>query len=164
MEIRPITPTDDRMAISGVYEESWKFAYRGIVPQDYLDSIPRGRWLPVFDVPGRHTLICMDNGRIVGTVGFGPSRIDRLDGWGEIISIYLLPDSMGKGYGTALMNAALSECRRLGYDNIFLWVLEENTRARAFYERLGFLPTDDCLTDTIGGKELREVRYIHRRQ
>lgn len=44
MEIRFIAPTDDRSEISRVYEESWKFAYKGIVPQSYLDSIPEGRW------------------------------------------------------------------------------------------------------------------------
>lgn len=32
MEIRYITSTDDRMAISKVYEESWKCAYKGIIP------------------------------------------------------------------------------------------------------------------------------------
>lgn len=42
MEIRYITKSDDRFVISKVYEESWKYAYQGIVPQDYLTSIPRG--------------------------------------------------------------------------------------------------------------------------
>lgn len=42
MEIRQIRQEDDRMAISHIYEESWKFAYRNIVPQSYLDSIPVG--------------------------------------------------------------------------------------------------------------------------
>lgn len=42
MEIRRIQESDDRWKISRIYEESWKFAYQGIVPQDYLDSIPTG--------------------------------------------------------------------------------------------------------------------------
>lgn len=36
MEIRYIAPADDRMAISTIYEESWKCAYQAIIPQDYL--------------------------------------------------------------------------------------------------------------------------------
>lgn len=44
MEIRYIVPADDRMAISNIYEESWKCAYKGIISQDYLNSIPKGRW------------------------------------------------------------------------------------------------------------------------
>ena len=44
LEIRYMTQLDDRLAISKVYEESWKYAYQGIVPQDYLNSIPEGQW------------------------------------------------------------------------------------------------------------------------
>ena len=41
MEIRLLRDSDDRVAVSRIYEESWKFAYKGIVPQAYLDSIRR---------------------------------------------------------------------------------------------------------------------------
>ena len=81
---------------------------------------------------------------------------------GEVISIYLLPNYMGKGYGKTLMKSTISELKIQGYENIFLWVLEENSRARHFYEQFGFSPTDDFLDDNIGGKELREVRYIYK--
>jgi len=154
--------TDDRMEISKIYEESWKFAYHGIIPNDYLDSISEGRWMPNLDCQGRNTLVCVDNSRIVGTSSFCKSRFEQFQGWGEVISIYLLPDYIGKGYGRILMKAALSELKRQGYGEVFLWVLEENTRARVFYERFGFLPTDDFLDDNIGGRDLREVRYVYK--
>jgi len=162
MEIRYLTPSDDRMAVSRVYEESWKWAYQGIIPQDYLDSIPKGRWAPNVDKPGWETLVCVDNGNIVGTSSFCKSRFEQFPGWGEIISIYLLPDCMGKGYGRALLESAVSKLKKRGYEDIFLWVLEENIRARRFYERFGFLPADDFLCDRIGGKDLREMRYIYK--
>ncbi len=60
------------------------------------------------------------------------------------------------------MKSTLSELKMQGYENIFLWVLEENIRARHFYEQFGFSPTDDFLVDSIGGKELREVLYIYK--
>ena len=37
--IRKITPSDDRLEISNIYEQAWKKAYAGIVPQDFLDSL-----------------------------------------------------------------------------------------------------------------------------
>ena len=37
MEIRLLLPGDDRREVSRVYEEIWRFAYRGIIPQAYLD-------------------------------------------------------------------------------------------------------------------------------
>ena len=42
MEIRKLRPGDDLFAVSRVYEEGWRAAYRGLLPQDYLDSIPAG--------------------------------------------------------------------------------------------------------------------------
>jgi len=162
MEVRYITPVDDRNLISRVYEESWKFAYKGIIPQDYLDSIPEGRWASGLDKQDRQTLVCVDNGKIVGTSSFCESRFEQYQGWGEIVSIYLLPEYIGKGCGKLLMKAALSELKRQGYENVFLWVLEENNRARRFYEGYGFLLTGDVLDDNIGGRDLREARYVYK--
>lgn len=34
MEIRYINDKDDRIAISDIYEESWKHTYKGIIPQE----------------------------------------------------------------------------------------------------------------------------------
>ncbi len=162
MEIRRIRPDDSRMDISRIYEESWKSAYKGIVPQAYLDSIPNGHWAPHLDQPGWHTLICVDEGRAIGTTSFCESRFQQFPSWGEIISLYLLPEYAGQGYGKALLEAALCELKQLGFRDIFLWVLEENHHARLFYEKMGFNVSDAFLEDQIGGKPLREVQYTYR--
>jgi len=161
IEIRYIASTDDRTAISKIYEESWRYAYRGIIPQAYLDSIPEGRWASGLDRQGWNTLVCVDGGRLVGTSSFCGSRFEQFPGWGEVISIYLLPEYMGKGYGGLLLKSVVSELNRLGYPDIFLWVLAENRGARHFYEQFGFSPTDDFVTQNIGGKDLREIRYMY---
>lgn len=150
------------MEISRIYEESWRAAYQNILPQDYLDAIPAGNWVPYLTQPERKLLVCTQDGRMVGTSSFGPSRIKQYSGWGEVYSLYLLPGCVGKGYGKALMQRSICELQKLGFQDIFLWVLEENKRAIRFYERFGFLPATDFLEDTIGGKALREVRYIYR--
>lgn len=157
--IRYIDENDDRSKISSVYEQSWKTAYRGIVPDDYLDSIPAGRWASKVDNPSWHTLVCLEDGQIIGTSSFCKSRFDVFEGYGEIISIYLLPEYVGKGCGRQLMERALSELRKQGYTKAFLWVLEENNRARAFYEKMGFTISDKSIESNIGGKDLKEVSY-----
>ncbi|MBR6115064.1 MAG: GNAT family N-acetyltransferase [Oscillospiraceae bacterium] len=162
MEIRYLTASDDRKAISRIYEESWRSAYRGIIPQDYLDAIPEGRWAGSADIPGWHTMVCVENGAFIGTSSFCRSRFDRYPDAGEVISIYLLPEYTGRGYGGELLNAVLGELHRQGFKDVFLWVLEENTRARRFYEKNGFSCTDEYLDARIGGKALREVRYAYR--
>lgn len=80
---------------------------------------------------------------------------------GEIVSIYLLPEYIGKGWGKALLQRALEELRKEGYGDIFLWVLEENRNARGFYERMGFRKREIYLNDNIGGRDLREIQYVY---
>ena len=157
--VRYIDETDDRLEISNVYEQSWKSAYKGMIPQDYLDSIPSGRWAEKVDNPDWHTLVCVEDEKIVGTSSFCESRFDTFPGYGEVISIYLLPEYVGRGYGRQLMEKALAELKQMGYKKVMLWVLEENTNARDFYERMGFQLASEVRDDSIGGKSIREVSY-----
>lgn len=159
MEIRYITKSDDRFVISKVYEESWKYAYKDILSQDYLDSIPEGQWASHIEQENRKNLVMVQDGIIIGTSGFGKSRMAEMDGFGEIISLYFLPEYMGKGYGRLLLQAVVSELKKMGFDKVFLWVLEKNRNARHFYEKCGFVQMERCLFSDIGGKELKEVQY-----
>ena len=159
MEIRLLTAADDLLQVSSVYEQSWKSAYKGIIPQSYLDSIPAGRWASSINRTGMNNLVLTDGDIIVGTSCYCASRWDKFADHGEIVSVYLLPEYTGKGYGRKLVEAAISGLRSLGYDKVLLWVLEENTNARHFYEHLGFVNSGEVLNDNIGGKDLREIMY-----
>ena len=159
MEIRHLQQSDDRNAVSRIYEESWKFAYHGIIPQDYLESIPSGRWAAHLDQDGMHTLVMLDQDKMIGTSSYCASRTSDFAGYGEIVSIYLRPEYMGKGYGKKLMDAVIAELVKLGYPAVFLWVLEENSRARMFYEKAGFVLSEKYLYNEIGGKNVKEVAY-----
>ena len=161
MEIRYLTSSDNQSAVSRIYEESWKTAYRGIIPQDYLDAIPEGRWVKNLDIPGWYTMVCVEDGTYIGTSSFSKSRFEQYPDSGEVISIYLLPSYWKKGHGRNLLRAVLEELKKQGFQDAFLWVLEENSNARQFYENFGFQCTDDYLEDTIGGKPVREVRYVY---
>lgn len=159
MEIRHIQKSDDRWQISRIYEESWKFAYQGIVPQDYLNSIPAGHWADHLDRKGVNSIIMVENEEIIGTSSFCRSRSPEFFDFGEIISIYLLPQYIGRGYGRQLLDAAVRELAAMGFQDIFLWALAENQRARKFYEKNGFVQTEHCMEHVIGGKKLLEVQY-----
>nr|WP_325294140.1 GNAT family N-acetyltransferase [uncultured Oscillibacter sp.] len=148
MEIRSLRETDSRLEVSRIYEESWKAACRGIVPQAYLDGIPAGRWAEALDRAGWDTLVLAGGSGWPGWPGFG-----------EVVSLYLLPESMGRGYGKVLLEAAVNHLAGQGFRDVLLWVLEENLRARRFYEKAGFVCSGDFMEDEIGGKPLREVLY-----
>jgi GNAT superfamily N-acetyltransferase len=55
-------------------------------------------------------------------------------------AIYVRPSSWGGGLAVTLHDAAVDELRARGVARARLWVLEENARARRFYERLGWRP------------------------
>ncbi|WP_295762242.1 hypothetical protein [uncultured Oscillibacter sp.] len=63
MEIRELRETDDRLAVSRICEESWRYAYRGIVPRSYLDGIPAGLWAADLDQGGRRSLVLEEDCR-----------------------------------------------------------------------------------------------------
>lgn len=164
MEIREAT-IDDVKYISRIHALSWKEAYRGIVPQAYLDELKEDFWVPAFTgwIKGNALAaqLIYDRGSPVGCIAYGKSRDEALHDWGEIVSLYLLKEYFGKGYGSGLFASALQDLRQSGYKSIYLWVLKENERARRFYERNGFqCSTDECIFE-IMGKQLTDVRYIY---
>jgi ribosomal protein S18 acetylase RimI-like enzyme len=112
---------------------------------------------------GRTEIAAFDNGRAVGTASFCSSRWEKFASCGEIVTIYLLPEYMGKGIGAMLLKECIDELELLGFTTILIWVLEDNFRARRFYEKHGFIKTEEYMNDVIGGKELREVMYLRRK-
>lgn len=160
MEIRFLSEQDSLLDVSDVYEQSWKYAYKGIIPQSYLDSIPAGHWAKGLGKTGRYDLLALENGRIIGTSSFCKSRWAKFCNYGEIVSIYFLPEYMRKGCGSALLGRAVEELKSLGFSKILLWVLEDNAPAKCFYEKNGFTPTDEYMSSIFDGKELREQLYL----
>lgn len=161
MEIRYLSPEDDLCEVSNVYEKSWKSAYKDIIPQDYLDSIPVGQWAKNVNKSDRYNLVATENGHIIGTCGFCRSRWKKYSGYGEIVSLYFLPEYTGNGFGKIMLDKAITELKKLDFENILLWVLEDNFKARKFYEKYGFTFTGDYMNDVIGGKEVREMMYVY---
>lgn len=164
-----IAGVPDARAISVVHVRSWQAAYRGLIPQDYLDSLDldqvsarRERSLAEQDWPRRGVLVAEQAGEIVGFSGTGPSRDDDLDPAtvGEVNSIYLLPQAWGTGLGRELMSAARAGLRQAGFRDAALWVLDTNERARRFYAADGWRPDGAAkLDDNRPGLTLSEVRY-----
>lgn len=161
MEIRKYKEGDSFAAISRVYAMSWKTAYRRIVPQDYLDHLSETRWVPLLQKESAHLLLAIDGNEIIGAATYGVAREETYAGWGEIVSLYLLPAYFGKGVGSRLLQRARKELTGLGYEQIYLWVLRENRSARLFYEANGLRCNGDMITCEIDGKALEEIRYVY---
>lgn len=160
MQIRKIDRADDFEAIANIYSLSWKAAYQGIIPQDYLDALNVSRWATVLENSQHAAFLLLDDSNYIGTSSICAARDEKMKGWGEIISIYLLPEYFGNGYASPLLESSINALKEDGFLNIYLWVLEGNMRARKFYEKHGFYENGDVEQISIGGKSLKEIRYI----
>jgi ribosomal protein S18 acetylase RimI-like enzyme len=133
----------DAQAIAAVHVASWHYAYRGLLPDAFLDRLSvedRERsWGTALADPAYGVVVAEDAGRVVGFVSFGPSRDEGAsDRTAEIPAIYVDPEVLGTGVGRRLFDAAVGRLREAGYARATLWVLEANDRARRFYEKAGW--------------------------
>ena len=165
--IRRATP-EDVLGISTVQVRSWQVAYRGQLPQEFLDRMAPERRLPVWeqfvtgmDWPRIGTLVAVDGADVVGFVQFSPAQdADAEPGLtGEVNAIYALSSAWGTGVGRGLMSGAVAALAEAGYRRATLWVLGTNARARRFYEAAGWAPDGAEKEDTVAGVLVNEVRY-----
>ena len=162
--IRSATPVDAR-AIATIHVEAWRAAYRGIVPDEYLDSLSidgrESAWRENLLAADTSTWVAQESDAIVGWISAGPSRdTDAGTSAGEIWAVYVAPGCQGKGVGRSLCVQAEQHLRREGFISVTLWVLTDNERAVKFYQSNGFV-LDIGATKEInrGGKTLSEVRF-----
>jgi GNAT superfamily N-acetyltransferase len=147
--------------IAEVHTRSWQSAYEHVFGAERLAGIDvsrrRAMWERALADPSRDTFVYEDEGAVVAFVGSFPSRDPDADG--ELGEIYALPEAWGKGVGHALMASCLGALRERGYVDAILWVLADNPRARAFYEREGWALDGGEKTDQFLGVDVRELRY-----
>ena len=154
----------DAPAVAAVHIHAWQVAYRGIVPDAHLDGLDVATRAARYDfdaaAPGApETWIAMDGDVVVGFVTVSPSRDEDLLGFGEVRAVYVAPDRWRSGAGSALLAQAEALLGAAGFNEAHLWVLEDNTRARRFYERAGWALDGARKVIEIGGRPLAEVRY-----
>lgn len=163
LTIRP-AETDDAPAIAKVHVDTWRVAYRGIVPQEYLDTMTvQSRtmsWLRLLERARGDliTLVSEDNdGRIVGFGSGGRLRHRDPRFEGEISSLYVSPRAQGKDHGRRLFMALSNRLAARPLKGLFVWVLADNA-ARGFYNAMGGVEVDEITRD-FAGVPLKEVGY-----
>lgn len=153
----------DAAVISRIIAASWRSAYQGLIDDAYLARLPEEYWLPSMrswlDSGRMYGLIAEENGFPVGSVIFGRGRDAGFDVCGEIVSLYVLPEVMGKGIGSALLTSALRALQEDGYSQVYLWAIQGNDRADRFYIRHGFRRTEACIRYKIGLQDVADIRY-----
>src|SRR4029450_12418087 len=138
--VRPATVAD-AAPMGQLAVRAWQAAYRGQMPDDYLNGLRAEERTAYWDGVLRRKdrrgviLVAERDGGVVGFAAAGPSPDPQ--GAGELYAINVDPDHWGGGAGRALLGAAQAELDRMGFAESVLWVLPGNCRGRRFYARAG---------------------------
>jgi len=156
--------SSDAMSVAQVHVRSWQSAYRGLLPDEYLDHLRPEDRAARYDFATRdprspHTIVAVDAEAIHGFATTAPSRDADLVSYGELGALYVDPDYWGRGIGMALVSAARDHLAALGFENALLWVLMGNVRADRFYRNDRWAPDGLQRTDTVWGVTVNEIRY-----
>ena len=155
---------EDASAIAQVHTRSWQVGYAHAFPTEALAAISverRRDYMASYlrSLPPRAAVLVGElDGEVCGFASVGAAREDD-DALGELYAIYVDPDRWGSGLGRALIAAAEERLRAAGFTETMLWVLEDNPRARRFYEAAGWIHDGGTKRDTHLDTEVTEVRY-----
>lgn len=152
-EIRAATRADAD-GITDVQVASWRAGYAHVFPESVLyaddfESSRRGFWNRWSFAAGHRLAVAVTtldvdrHARVIGFSSYGPER-ERAQGFtgrGEVWAFYVHPDSWGTGAAAELMVHTETRLKAEGFETAVLWVLKDNSRGRAFYEKFGWEPS-----------------------
>jgi ribosomal protein S18 acetylase RimI-like enzyme len=134
------------------------------LPDDYLaDLRPEDRSPPFTfggDDPAQPvTLVAVDQDVVIGFAATGAARDDDARGRGELLALYVDPQSWGLGVGCELLAAARARLTEQRFLEAVLWVLVGNDRAQRLYLVDGWSADGLRRRDEVWGVTVDEIRY-----
>jgi ribosomal protein S18 acetylase RimI-like enzyme len=153
---------EDAAEIARVNVATWRSAYRGLLPDDFLAALTEAnyaeRWARLLGEGSGHVFVAEQPDGIVGFASGGRERAGEHGFEGELYAIYVLGAAERRGHGRELVRAVAGALREMNLPDMIVWVLRDNVRARGFYERLGgtYVRAQPI---TIGTTTLEEVSY-----
>jgi ribosomal protein S18 acetylase RimI-like enzyme len=154
--------------VAALHVASWQTAYRGLLPDSYLDQAAaterlqhwQERLVEGVDGPLEVLLAVLDN-KPVGFVCLQPEEEPEFGTY--LDNLHVLPSVKGVGLGKQLLCWAAQRARE-GWPNrpLFLYVLEDNHEARAFYRRMGGMESAPFPAPMPGGVTLATRRVSWR--
>ena len=164
LNFRNATPAD-AVAIAQLHASSWKENYRGLISEDYLENEVEGEriavWQKRFETmpDNRQVLLAEVEGELVG---FVCSFLKDDSKWGTLLdNLHIVKAWQGKGLGRQLMQKAAEwSFQKAPTSSLFLWVLEGNDKAIAFYKKIGGKEVEREKKDLPGLGKILAYRYV----
>jgi ribosomal protein S18 acetylase RimI-like enzyme len=163
MQYREAT-ADDVEAIAQLHADSWRRNYRGAFSDAFLEGPVVGERRTVWAerlthrASSRYTVVA-EQSEIV--VGFAHTVFDDDPTWGALVdNLHVVHDLKRHGVGRRLMAAsAQAVAGRENHAGLYLWVLQQNTTAQAFYDAIGGRRVGEGVSEPPGGGTAPTFRY-----
>jgi len=140
LQFRRAGPADAK-AVANLHADSWRRYYRGAYSDDFLDGDVVADRLAVWsdrlgDPDRRRCTLLAEDGDLIG---FANTVFDDDPTWGALLeNLHVADGHRRRGIGSHLLaltaEAAMERPQRTG---LYLWVLEQNVDAQAFYQARG---------------------------
>ncbi|WP_321886657.1 GNAT family N-acetyltransferase [Paraburkholderia bannensis] len=170
LTLRPATLADAPL-LAAMHAASWQATYRQLLPAAFLESEVNAEravyWRARMEAPGAQRRLVLiaelgAPGAEPTPVGFVCVERQPESQWGVLLdNLHALPAHQGIGVGKRLMEAAQQWARQQGEGQLYLYVLDGNTPAIAFYERQGW-EFSGSEPDRMGGVDITALRYVYR--
>ncbi len=150
----------DSERVARLHADSWRRHYRGAYSDSFLDGdVTRDRlavWTGRLTAPdpGSATIVAEQHGALVG---FAHTRFEDDARWGALLdNLHVARAHQRGGIGSQLLalTAAALVDERPG-SSLYLWVLEQNRAAQAFYAALGGRYVERAIVEPPGGDPSR---------
>jgi ribosomal protein S18 acetylase RimI-like enzyme len=145
----------DAQEVATFHTDCWREAYRGLVPQAYLDRVTVAdrevRWRDRLTSEIRRTILARAAHVLVGVVSWGETEAPGLPAL-ELMSLYVAASHRSRGLADQLLAGSI------GSDPAHLLVFAGNLRAQTFYRRNGFMTDGHREIDADTG--IWEVRMV----
>jgi len=161
--IRAASP-DDALAVARIRVETWRHAYRGLMPADVLRDLSVEKSAEAFRSfiargVNENRILCGYIDTVLAGFALWNRHSESPDDMAELRALYVLPDRQGAGLGEALVGRCAADMQAAGYAAMAVFTLEANRPAQRFYERLGGIALPYKRSFDIAGVSLPEVGY-----
>jgi GNAT superfamily N-acetyltransferase len=151
---------DDAPAIATLHAGSWQRHYRGAFSDAFLDNDAAGYLLPLWTErlaspdPRARTILAQINGAVVG---LAHTLLGEHPAWGAFLdNLHVAHGLKRQGIGTRLLALTGQEVVNCSPSSgLYLWVLEQNSDARAFYAARGGTCVERAEVPPPGGDATR---------
>ena len=149
---------EDVWQIAEILVEDWQTAYRGIMDDDFLDSLSVDQRYEIEVKRYEKYVVAAEGNEVLGYAWLEPTEDEPADC--EVIALYVRYSKRNKGTGKLLMQYAFHHFREIGKKRMIVWCLKENAESRKFYEKVGGKEYQTG-SHNWGGKGYEMISYLY---